>query len=156
MTNGMPRYGCNNIPTTLFIEDYLPRLNYPYLHRVYPLCRGKMDQLLGFLFDGHALHTKLLLLDTLFVVMPCATTSSHQNCHRRVLRPTSVKNPSSVVWGGFSRFHHQTPVSIAPRAHPTHPTQVPQCLTAPTTWPTPPHPHASACPRCQPPRLVTW
>jgi hypothetical protein len=35
-----------------------------------------MDQLLGFLSDGHALHTKLFRLDTPFVVMPRAATDS--------------------------------------------------------------------------------
>jgi hypothetical protein len=57
-----PRGGCNNSLMPLFIEGYFYFLNYPYLHRVYPLHWGKIDQLLGFRSDGHALHTKLLRL----------------------------------------------------------------------------------------------
>jgi hypothetical protein len=47
-------------------------------------------------------------------------------------------------------------MSIAPRVCPPCPGQVSrQSSIAPTTWTAPPHTCATACPRCQPPRLVT-
>jgi hypothetical protein len=90
------------------------------------------------------LHTKLLCLDTPFVMMPHVTSDSHRNHHRRVLRPNSVENPPSIALGGFSRFNHQTTMSIAPRARPPRPRHVShQSSTTHATWPTSPHPHAS-------------
>jgi hypothetical protein len=84
-----PRGGCNNSLVPLFIEGYFYFLNYPYLHRVYPL--HLMDQLIGFLSDSHALHTKLFRLDAPFAVMSCAASDSHWNRHNQVLRPNLSK-----------------------------------------------------------------
>jgi hypothetical protein len=42
---------------------------------------GEMDQLLGFRFDDHVLHTKLLRLDAPFTVMPHVATDSHWNLY---------------------------------------------------------------------------
>jgi hypothetical protein len=42
----------------------------PFLHRVYPLHRGEMDQPLGFRSDGHVLHTELLRLDAPSTITP--------------------------------------------------------------------------------------
>jgi hypothetical protein len=115
-----------------------------------------MDQLLGFRFDGHALHTKLLRLDAPFTVMPRATTDYQWNRHCQVLRPKLSKTAIRSV-GWFRIPNHQTTVSIAPRGHPPRPGHVScQSSTTPATWPAPSCPRASACPRCQPPRLVTW
>jgi hypothetical protein len=80
-----------NNPKPLFIEGYFHFLNYPYLHTTYPLHRGKMDQLLGFRSDDHALHTKLLRLDVPFTVMLRAAIESHRNRCHRVLRPKLSK-----------------------------------------------------------------
>jgi hypothetical protein len=110
-----------------------------------------MDQLLKFLSDSHMVHTKLLRLDAPSVMTPHAAFDSCWKCHRRVLWPNSVENTPSVTLGGFSRINQQTTVSIAPRARPSRPRHV----SAPATPPAPSHPRSSACPRCQPPRLVT-
>jgi hypothetical protein len=75
-----------------------------------------MDQLMGFRSDGHALHTKLLCLDASFVMTPCATSDSHRNHHRRVLKLNSVEYPLSVALGDFSRINHQTTASSTPYA----------------------------------------
>jgi hypothetical protein len=114
-----------------------------------------MDQLLQFSSDGHALHTELLRLYAPSVITPCATSTSHWNCHHRVLRRNLVKNPPSIALGGFeaqppSRYEYCT-------AHtsPTSWTRFHQSSTAPATRPTLPCPRASACPRCQPPWLIT-
>jgi hypothetical protein len=118
--------------------------------------RCKMDQLLGFLSDDHALHTKLLHLDAPFTVTQHVATSSRWNNHRQVLRPNLVENPSPIAMCGFSRFNHQTTVGIAPRARPPRPGHVSyQSSTVSATRSPPPRPLTSVCPRCQPPRLVT-
>jgi hypothetical protein len=62
---------------------------------------GEMVQLLEFSSDRHALHMKLLRLDAPSMITPHATSSIHQNCHRRVLRPNPVKNLTSIALGGF-------------------------------------------------------
>jgi hypothetical protein len=110
-----------------------------------------MDQLLCFRSDGHPLHMKLLHLDAPFAVMPRATTDSHWLQHCRVLRPNSAK-PTICKLGGFDA---QTVVSHRDR-RPTRPRHVShQSSTTPAIQPAPPCPRASACPRCQPPRLVS-
>lgn len=53
--------------------------------------RGEIDQLIGFRFDGHMLHTNLLRLDKPLDVMPRAATGSLQNRRHRVLRPKLSK-----------------------------------------------------------------
>jgi hypothetical protein len=43
------RDGCPQQPNYPFIDGYLYFLNYPWIHRAYPLsCGGKMHQLRGF------------------------------------------------------------------------------------------------------------
>jgi hypothetical protein len=115
-----------------------------------------MDQLLEYSSDGHTLHTELLRLDAPSVITPHATSSSRQNRHHWVLRPNPVENPPSVALGVFLRLNHQTNVSIAPCAHPPRPEHM-SChfSTMLATRPAPPCPDTSACPRCQPPWLVT-
>jgi hypothetical protein len=117
---------------------------------------GKMEQLLGYWFDGHALHTNLLQLDAPFVMTPCATSDSHRNRHRWVFRPNSVENPSSVVLGGFPRINHQTTASSAPHACPPRPGHMSrQSTTASATQHALSRPRTGACPKCQPLQLVT-
>jgi hypothetical protein len=60
-----------------------------------------MDGLLAFSSDSQALHMELLRLEAPSVIMPCAASNSRQSCHRRVLRPNLVDNPSYVELGGF-------------------------------------------------------
>jgi hypothetical protein len=117
---------------------------------------GKMEQLLEYWSDGHALHMNLLRLDAPFVMTPYATFDSHRNRHRRVLRPNSVENPPSIVLGGFPRINHQTSASSALHACPPRPGHMSrQSSTAPATQLALSRPRAGACPRCQPLRLVT-
>jgi hypothetical protein len=40
---------------------------------------------------------KLIRLDAPFTMMPCVASDSRRNHHRRVLRPNSVENPSSIA-----------------------------------------------------------
>jgi hypothetical protein len=84
------RYRTNQ-PSHLFIDGYSHFLNYPYLHRVYPLHRHEMDQLLTFWSDGHVLHTELLRLDAPSAITPRAATGSLRNRTRWVLRPKLCK-----------------------------------------------------------------
>jgi hypothetical protein len=82
------RYWTNQTPT-LFIECYFYFLNYPICIESIHSVRHKIDQLIGFRSNGHALHTKLLHLDTPFAVTPRAVTSSLPNRCRRVWGPTT-------------------------------------------------------------------
>jgi hypothetical protein len=62
-----------------------------------------MDQLLEFSSYSRILHMELLRLDTPSVITSRVTSCFNWNCHRRILRPNSVKNPSSssIALGGF-------------------------------------------------------
>jgi hypothetical protein len=93
---------------------------------------------------------------------------THPPWSRYMLPPSSNETATARFWakpswkptvhsvGWFWGSTTKTAVSITPRARPPCPRHVShQPLAAPTTWPAPPHPRASVCPRCQPPRLVT-
>jgi hypothetical protein len=100
-----------------------------------------MDQLLGFRFDGHTLHMKLLRLDAPFTMMPRAAPDFR---------------PPSLALGVFSRINHQTSASSAPHVCPPCSGHMfGQSSIAPTTCSAPLRPRASAFRRCQPPWLVT-
>jgi hypothetical protein len=62
---------------------------------------------LGYLFDAHTLHTKLLCLNAPSMMTPYVAFDSHQNPHRRVLRPNSIENMLSGSDGCF--FKAQSP-----------------------------------------------
>jgi hypothetical protein len=66
-------------PSHLFLEGYFTTLNFSRYIEPIHLARGKMDQLLGFSSDGHALFTKLLCLNAPFVITPCAPSDSRRN-----------------------------------------------------------------------------
>jgi hypothetical protein len=91
-----------------------------------------MDQVLRIRSNSHALHTKLLRLEEPFMMTPCAAFDSHRNRHRRVLRPNSIDNPTSVAMGGFSRIGYQITTSSTPHARPPRHGQV---------YPDSPQPH---------------
>jgi hypothetical protein len=61
------------------VEGYSTCLNYPYIHRAYPLSQGQMNQLLEYRSDHHTLFAKLLRLDTRFVMTSHATFDSLRN-----------------------------------------------------------------------------
>jgi hypothetical protein len=85
------------------------------------------------------------------MMTPRAASDPHRNRHRRVLRPNSVENPSSVALGGFSRINHQTAVSSAPHVRPPRPGHVSRrSLTTLATHLAPPRPRVSEYPSCQP------
>jgi hypothetical protein len=87
---------------------------------------------------------KLLRLDAPFAMIPRVATDSHWNCHRRVLR-SNLQSPIRSALGGFE----------AQTFNPPRPGHVsPQSSTTPATWFTLPHPHVTACPRWQPPRVI--
>ena len=101
-----------------------------------------MDQLICFRSDGHVLHTELLCLDTSFAITPCVATGSLRNRRHRVLRPklnhqTCREHRTSCTSSTTRRVSRQSSTTLATRS-------------------TPPRPCASACPKCQPPQLVTW
>jgi hypothetical protein len=86
-----------------------------------------MNKLLGFRSKGHALHTKLLRLDTPFVVMPRVTTGSLRNRRTEFWGPNSSKPVIRSAWWFWGPNHHV--VSIAPRKRPpTSWTRVPPVL----------------------------
>jgi hypothetical protein len=62
---------------------------------------GKLDHLLEFSSDGHALHTDLLRFIASSMMTPCAASSFHRNCRRWVLSPNAVENPPFVALGSF-------------------------------------------------------
>jgi hypothetical protein len=68
-------------------------------------------------------------------------------------------NQKPIVCSARWSFEVQPPNHLEYRTTcaPPHPRHVScQSSTTPTTWPALPRPHANACPRCQPPHLVTW
>lgn len=129
-------------PSLLFIEDYFRFLNYPLIHRVYPLSRGK---------NGPRTHTPQEVVSHWRTLRDDTTYSlwlPPELCHR-VLRP----KPDEIISVNHKlvlRLNHQNPCSQS--------TTKASCRssTIPVTWSTLPCRCTCWCPRYQPPWLVTW
>jgi hypothetical protein len=146
-----------NQPSPLFIEGYSHFLNYPYLHRAYPLHRGRNGPTPRFSIQRPR--------PSQGVASPWRTIRDHAACHRRFppepplpsFEALNSAKPTIRSAGWFWGPNHQTC-----REHRTSCTSSTirrmsrQSSTTPATRSTLPRPRTSACPRCQPPRLVTW
>jgi hypothetical protein len=143
-----------NQSSPLFIEDYVHLLNCPYLHRAYPLHRGEMDQLLGFRSDGYTLHKKLFALTHPSVWCHVPPSIPIGTATAEFWGPNSAK-PTIRSVGWFWGANHQTCREYCTACASSTTRRVSrQSSTVPATRSTPPC-HASSCPKCQPPRLVT-
>jgi hypothetical protein len=111
--------GCwTNQPSPLFIEGYSHFINYPYLHRAYPLHRGRNRLTPRFSIrrprPSHG------------VASPWRILCDHATCRHRFppeLPPPSFEaqtqqNQASVALGGFEAQTTKPVVSTAPRACP--------------------------------------
>jgi hypothetical protein len=76
-----------------------------------------MNQLLGFRYDDHVLHTELLRLDAPSAITPCAATGSLGTAPLSFEAQTQ-QNPPSLALGGFEAQTTKPAVSTAPRARP--------------------------------------
>jgi hypothetical protein len=146
----------NTNPPFLFIDGYVHFLNYHYLHRVYPLHRVRSGPSPRFsIRRPHAPHE---------IALPWRTLRCDATCrHRFPLEPPppnfevqTQQNPPSIALCGFEAQTIKKTTSIAPHLRTPCPGHVSrQSSTAPATRFSLPRPRVSACPRCQPPRLVT-
>jgi hypothetical protein len=112
------RYWTNQ-PSPLFIEGYSHFLNYPDLHRAYPLQRGRNGPSLRFSIrrprPSHGFAS------------PWRTFRDHAACHHRFpleppppsFKAQTQQNLSSIALGGFEAQTTKPTVSIALRARPT-------------------------------------
>jgi hypothetical protein len=141
--------------TTLFIKVYSYFLNYPCLHRAYPLNWGQSGPTPRFfIWWPRAPHK---------VASPRRTLRYDATCyHQFPLEPPppsfeaqTKQNPLSVAMGGFSRISHQTTVSIAPRACPPCPGHVSHESSTMSAIVLLPCHHTGVSPMCQLPQLVT-
>jgi hypothetical protein len=108
-----------NQPSPLFIEGYSHFLNYPYLHRAYPLHRGRNGPTPRFLIrrprPSHG------------VASPWRTLRDYAACRHWFppeppplsFEAQSQQNQPSVALGGFEAQTTKPTVSTAPCAHPT-------------------------------------
>jgi hypothetical protein len=142
-------------PSHLFIEGYFNFLNYPYLYRAYALHRGRNGSTPRvFIWQPHPSHR---------VVSPWRILRDHATCCLQFplkLPPPGFEtkpsrkpdvHSSGWFWGSTTKLSW-----VSHRVRVPHIMDMSrQSSTTPTTWSALPHPLASACPRCQPPRLVT-
>ena len=120
-----------NQPSPLFIEGYSHFLNYPYLHRAYPLHRGRNGPTPRFSIrrprPSHG------------VASPWCTLRDHVACRHRFpseppppsFEAQTQQNPPSVALGGFEAQTTKPVVSTAPRARPPRPDT---CPASPRPW----------------------
>jgi hypothetical protein len=111
--------GCwTNQPSPLFIDGYSHFLNYPCLHRVYPLHRWQNGPTSRFLISRpHPSHG---------VASPWRTLRDHAACRHRFLpeppppsfEAQTQQNPPSVALGDFEAQTTKPGVSTTPRARP--------------------------------------
>jgi hypothetical protein len=111
------RYWTNQ-PSPLFIEGYYHFLNYPYLHRDYPLHRGRNGPTPRFSIRRPCSSNR--------VASPWCTLRDHATCSHRFPPETpppsfeaqTQQNPPSVALGGFEAQTTKPVVSTTPRACP--------------------------------------
>jgi hypothetical protein len=116
----MAAKGCwTNQPSPLFIEGYSHFLNYPYLHRAYPLHRAR---------NGPTPRFSIRLpRPSHGVASPWCTLRDHVACRYRFLpeppppsfEAQTQQKPPSVVLGGFEIQTTKPAVSTAPCARPS-------------------------------------
>jgi hypothetical protein len=153
----MAAKGCwTNQPSPLFIEGYSHFLNYPYLHRAYPLRRGPNGPTPRFSIrrprPSHG------------VASPWCTLRDHVVCRHRFppeppapsFEAQTQQNPPSVALGDFETQITKPIVSTTPRARPSRSDACPASPRPCRQHGPLHHVLAQVCPRCQPPRLVTW
>jgi hypothetical protein len=111
--------GCwTNQPSPLFIEGYSHFLNYPNLHRAYPLHRGQNGPTPRFSIRRPRPSHR--------VALPLRTLRDHAACHHRFplespllsFEAQTQQNQASVALGRFEAQTTKPAVSTAPRARP--------------------------------------
>jgi hypothetical protein len=149
-------YDCVDLKPLLThgVLHYLSFQNYLYLQRAYPFHQGQNGPTSKFLIRwSHPSHG---------VASPRSTLHDHSTSHHMLpLEPPSPsfedqtqQNSSTIAQGGFeaqpTKPSYRTTCASSMTRHVSH-----QSFTMQATRSSPPCPHVSACPSCQPPLLVT-